>query len=703
MPNHFCGTIRSIVLIAGLLGSGCRGALPAAREIVTPEQRQIVYRSPESLPHAPVDSYAAPRTVSNPENGQQELRLSLDESIRIALENSEVVRVLAGDRAVSSGQTIYDPGIANTAIDQSRARFDPTLAVSNTFTKDDTALGRGIDLAPRAAIAGTSTDGYLLDGSLSKTNPLGGTASLGVGVTQSNNNSNLLPLNPQANYFTDISYVQPLMQGGGIAVNTAPVLIAGIETERSFFQFKGSIQELTRGVIEAYWALVFARTDRWARQQQVDQAEFAYKRELSRKERGIGDLGDVAQSRVALTNFRSNLVAAKANVLRREAALLNILGISPTEVGEVVPLTPPFRDRVNFEWPELVGLSEQYRPDLVELKLIIEADLQRVTLAGNDARPRLDAIANYRWDGLTGQTPSGATISTQGGQFADWTMGVNFSVPLGLRQGRASLRQQELVVSRDRANLKQGVHAAVHQVALSVRNLDQYYEQYVAFIDTRSAARDNLLVQQAEFANGRAIFLNVLQAIVDWGNAVSSEAQALSQYNTELANLELQTGTILEAHGVRFMEERRSFVGPLGEKRRVYYPSAITPTDNTPQYPVEDQPAEESFDLTDPLKKIPPGARKELPKQYEATSLAPYQLGPATAFWENVDSLVPERVNWIQTTGALSGVEPEEDPDSRSEDDRDDGSWDGNDDWQLSPDSERIDQHRDPNRTSNTE
>ncbi|MEZ6078083.1 MAG: hypothetical protein R3C56_21150 [Pirellulaceae bacterium] len=38
------------------------------------------------------------------------------------------------------------------------------------------------------------------------------------------------------------------------------------------------MQQSVQGVIEAYWTLVFAKTDLWAREQQVEQAEFAVKK-----------------------------------------------------------------------------------------------------------------------------------------------------------------------------------------------------------------------------------------------------------------------------------------------------------------------------------------------------------------------------------------------------------------------------------------
>src|SRR5712691_5652960 len=117
--------------------------------------------------------------------------------------------------------------------------------------------------------------------------------------------------------------------------------------------------------------------------------------------------------------------------------------------------------------------------------------------------------------------PNGEPLSTRPGQFTDWTLGVNFSVPLGLRQGRAEARQQKLLIVRDRANLEQGVHAAVAQLASTVRDLDSAYEQYLALKETRVAADINLRVQSEKFRAGQTIYLNVLQALNDWGSAVS--------------------------------------------------------------------------------------------------------------------------------------------------------------------------------------
>jgi outer membrane protein TolC len=270
----------------------------------------------------------------------------------------------------------------------------------------------------------------------------------------------------------------------------------------------------------------------------------------------------------------------------------------------------------------LVRLAEERRPDIVELKIILEADQVRLVQAENQALPRLDAVALYRWNGLSGELPNEDHLSTRPGQFTDWSVGVNFSVPLGLRQGRAQARQQKLLIARDRANVEQQVHAAVHQLASAVRDLDSAFEQYQAFKETRTAADINLNLQMEKFRAGQTIYLNVLQALNDWGSAVLSEAQQLLTYNITLANLERRTGTILETHGLVFTEERFRAAGPLGILgHERLYPAAEIPVGAPHLYPGTGEPAENSFDLRNPVlrdtkppEELPnPKALKRLP------------------------------------------------------------------------------------------
>ena len=165
---------------------------------------------------------------------------------------------------------------------------------------------------------------------------------------------------------------------------------------------------------------------------------------------------------------------------------------------------------------------------------------------------------------------------------------------------------------RDQANVEQQVHLALHQLASTLRDLESAYEQYLALNETRVAADINLRVQNEKFRTGQTIYLNVLQALYDWGSAVSSEAQQLLIYNTALAVLEQQTGTILETHGLVFAEERFRAAGPLLHDR--LYPFAQPAVGSPHLYPGSGEPAEDSFDLRNPVQRDKKPPEEVLPK-----------------------------------------------------------------------------------------
>lgn len=600
---------RFAVLMASLvLPMGSPAQAQRRVGTILPERRSVHLREPSQLPRYQMPTASVPSTVSRPIQDLQEQPLALDSAIRNSLRNLDVVRVLSGVAATNSGRSIYDVAISNAEIDQRQALFDPLLSVNNSWSLTENPQGV-FDPGPTNSLldnfvsvnSGRSRQFDTIT-QINKSNLLGGDFNVGVQATPTSQNPSGL-LNPLTRSSTFVGYTQPLLKGAGAEFNLAPIVIASINTERSYFSFKDAVQEHLRGIIEAYWSLVAARTDLWARQQQVDQLTETVRRVKARVRNNIDNRADLAQAELALANIKAVVVSAEGNVLLREAALRNIIGVSPSDGTVFIPTTPPINDRFIPDWDQLLLLAEERRPDLIELKLILEADLQQQIITRNGARPQLDAVAQYRWNGLEGRVATGflPTRPHRSGSGQDWTVGINFSVPLGLRQARAAARAQDIVIARDRINLKQGLHAATHTLTATVRTLDQQYEQYLAYRDARQAARVNLDAQLARWQTGQAILLNVLQAISDWGNTISNEATALTQYNTQLANLERQSGTILETHSVYFLQESQYWIGPHGRFCDMRaYPSSTQPTENSDLYEDSMEPAERSFDLQAP-------------------------------------------------------------------------------------------------------
>ncbi len=567
---------------------------------ICPEQRHIAVRDPGEMCPISIPNAEVPFTVALEEDRFQE-PLSLDDCIQIAIRNAEVVRVLSGVSASSTGRTIYDVAISNASIDEQLSVFDPTLNLTSTMNKTDSPSGIFDPLVPGGSIlTGSSTDSISTTLNLQKRNQNGATVGLNVNAVGSYFEPGIFPLEPQYRSFAEITLRQPLARGYGRDANMTPVIVARINTERSFFQFKNSVQELVRSVIAGYWNLVSARVQVWATKQQIEQVNFAFERAKARKAADLAVAADVAQARSSLANFRASLITARSNLILAETALRNVMGLPPSNGRVIVPTSLPVLEQIDFDWNEIVAIAEQHRPDIIELKLVLEADRQQLRQSDNTARPQFDGIANYRWDGLSGEMPNGTFLENDGGRFAGFNLGVNFSVPFGLRQSRASLRRNELILLQDQKNLEQGIHQMVHQLTINYRNLDQFYLQIEAFREAREAARINYDNQAAAVGTGEREFINVLTAITDWGNALSQEAQSITQYNSELANVESQTGSILETHGIRFVEERFGSIAPTltGVRRPIRsYPKSLRIDGATDRYQESGTSSDSAFKL----------------------------------------------------------------------------------------------------------
>jgi outer membrane protein TolC len=603
-------------------------ATPANSQVIDPcpEQRQIAVRDPSEFCPIGLPGAEVPFTVALDEDRAPE-PLSLDEAIQIAIRNADVIRVLGGVSASSTGRTIYDVAISNASIDEQLSVFDPTLNLQSTMNKSDNPSAIFDPVNPgQSILTGSSVDSISTTLNLQKRTQTGATVGMNVNAVGSYFEPGVFPLEPQYRSFVEMTLRQPLARGFGRDVNLAPVVIARIGTERSFFQFKNSVQELVRSVIAGYWNLVSARVEVWARKQQIKQAKFAYDRALARKEADLAVAADVAQARSSLANFRASLITARSSVILAETALRNVMGLPPSNGSVFVPTSLPILEQIDFDWNEIVSIAEQHRPDIIELKLVLEADRLQLLQADNAVLPQFDGIANYRWDGLSGEMPNGNFLENDGGRFAGFNLGVNFSVPFGLRQSRAALRRSELVLLQDQKNLDQGIHQMVHQLTINYRNLDQFYLQIEAFREARKAARLSYQNQADEVFTGRREFLNVLTAITDWGNAVSQEARSITQYNTELANVEAQTGSILETHGIRFVEERFGSIAPtlVGVRRPVRdYPKSLRVEGTDDRYRESATNSDSAFELEDLQTPRPDSEDQEDATAEELEAISP--------------------------------------------------------------------------------
>ena len=162
------------------------------------EDHTLDIRHPTELPRAHIPNRPPPPTVATVPQEIPQQYLSLDDAIRIALENSDVVRVLSGVGASSSGRTIYDAAIAATDIAREQATFDPTVDVNQSFNRFDSPTAIQDPGDPnRTLITGGRTDDYDMRFGLTKRTITGGTAQLNVSTNPSRFQPGTFLLNPR--------------------------------------------------------------------------------------------------------------------------------------------------------------------------------------------------------------------------------------------------------------------------------------------------------------------------------------------------------------------------------------------------------------------------------------------------------------------------------------------------------------------------
>lgn len=550
-----------------------------------------------------------PRTPGNPE-AKEVWPLTLQEAIRIALENSEVVRVIslgaqgipvggfeptpiatAAGGALGQGNlsTIYDPSVQETQIAQALAVFDAQLNASVTGGHSQQPFNNAIQAgtfnvsgAKYPVIFTQETAQYAA--SLQKRFATGGQVTVGHTINFLGSNS---PLNVYPGAYTtatQLQFVQPLLGGtaqnpSGLEANRAQIVIARLNADTAVWTFKAAVQEEVRSVEQQYWALAQQHVQLWSRETAVSLGEEILRREQARFNAGNGSLPSVAEAQEQLEQFRLDLVTATSDVITTERQLRNILGLKPADNRRIIPVTEPTDARLEPNWQVSLSQMVSFQPDIIRNTLLVRLAEMQLLLARNQLLPVLNLQALYQFNGFGHRLDAAEAVGTgatlraidpliqvqqragglngQPGFFNDfqtYQVGFTFQMPLGFRAALANTRQAQYQLLRQRAILQQVVHQTTHALARFFLEVDANYKQFKTAGRLREAAQKRLEAQQIFYENGQITIDRYLQALSNWARAVAQEAQFKTSYNISLAALEEAKGTLLAYDNIAISE-----------------------------------------------------------------------------------------------------------------------------------------------------
>ncbi|MEX0611725.1 MAG: TolC family protein, partial [Pirellulales bacterium] len=389
----------------------------------------------------------------------------------------------------------------------------------------------------------------------------------------------------QTNFEATVSH--PLLQGSGAQYNRIAgpmsfdqyaaglgnpidgVVIARIRTDQTLADFEGGVRNLMRDVEDAYWELYFAYRDLEARKMGRDSALETWKKTAALFRTGSrgGSADREAQARSQYFLFRSQVEQALTEVFRAENRLRYIMGLSMSDGRLIRPSDEPTTARVAFEWAAIHVEALSRRVEIRRQKWEIKRRELELIAARNFLLPRLDAVGRYRWLGLgddlinpaRGEGRFNAPGSTAfgvltGGEFQEWQLGLQMTVPIGFRRELSGIRHHELLLARDRHLLQDLELEISHQLGDAIRDIDLNYGLTQTNFNRRVAAEAEVQAVQASYDVQRVTLDLLLDAQRRRAEAESAYYRSLIDYNRAIMNVHYRKGSLLEYDGVYLAE-----------------------------------------------------------------------------------------------------------------------------------------------------
>ncbi|MDB5349759.1 MAG: outer membrane protein [Planctomycetota bacterium] len=562
----------------------------------------------------PLPKMSDPRTTSNPE-GEEMWEMTLPEAIKIYLDNSEVIRVIAlGAQGIPVGgfeptplntgaggalgtgtlTTVYDPAVQETQIAQALSVFDASLSATIFWNKNvapfNNAITAGTFLAGAKFPVVFTQESSNAALTLQKRTATGATLSAAHNIVYnfSNSPTNVFPSAYTTN--TQFRFSQPLLGSApnafnpnptpaGLEANRAPIVVQRLQTDVSVWRFKAEVMAGIRSVEQQYWALSQAQVQYWASETAVDLGEQILRREEAKYLVGNGALPNVAEAAEQLERFRLDFVDKTANLITTERQLRNILGMPPTDNRRIIPVTAPTEARLEPNWEASLAQMVTFQPDIVQNQLLVRVAELQLLIARNQLLPVLNLDALYQLNGLghhldqaeavmTGRSiqainpllqaqQRAAGLNPQPGRYSDfntWQVGLTFQMPLGYRGPLANNRSAQYALLRQRAFLQQVVHQTSHSLARFFLEVDSNYKLFKTAGRLKAAAKQRLDAQAAFYENGTITIDRYLDAVNRWATAVAQEADFRTRYNTAIVALEEAKGTLLAYDNIALAE-----------------------------------------------------------------------------------------------------------------------------------------------------
>jgi outer membrane protein TolC len=465
----------------------------------------------------------------------------------------------------------YDIAIANSNVRGQGGIFDPTLWANinfNSTTSPTSTILEGADVA--------ESDTMRFGLGVNQLLPSGTELGLSWSSLRGETNSQFYFLNPRWDANLNITLTQPLLNGFGTIATRSQIIIAENYRDQATVGFEVQIIQLLANVELAYWEVVATREAIAVTEQSLELAERLLEETRQRVEVGTSAPIDMVQSEATVATRKQELIYAYNAAANAEDNLKGLLGFDlPHEWQVKIEATDSYNaDPLLPDLEESIEIALRKRPAIIQQELELERLNHNVRVARNMAMPRLDLTGSYGWGGVSGtgtieDPETGEPITIREGwgdaaqqvfefDFPRWTLGLQYSVPIGNHRAKEQLAATRYQRDRSGAQLDALKQEITRQVRFAVRALEDGAAAIDAAVASSRLAVRNLEAEQTKFDNGLSTNFQVSEIQDALASAQFAEIQARVAYRKSIATYFASTGTFLEAKHVEITDSEAS-------------------------------------------------------------------------------------------------------------------------------------------------
>jgi len=524
-------------------------------------------------------------------NDGDALPLSLNEAIRLALENNNDIRA-----------SRIDVEMAEHDLTASRGAYDPKLFSESYFERTSSPVA--------SFFGGSNGDSLKVNNATSQIGlsglapKYGGSYELNMSSTRYSSNNFFNTLNPAVSSQLTFTYTQPLVRGLRTDDTRRRIEIAKKNLTLTDVQFRQKATEIITNVEQAYWELVNALKTLQVQFEAVKQSRAQVETNKRQVAQGVLAPIDVVEAEAQVKNFEQNVYSAQEQVTRAENALKTLM--LPDRKADLwsralLPTTPVALEAPRVLLSEAINAALENRMELAQLRTSAEINQIDQKFYRDQTKPQVDLELKYSSNGYAGtvadntnplitdmtaiqnriaelsainglppvqtntlnpavpanmQGGYGQSLSNMLGQDNPTVrVGVKISLPLKNRTAKAKLGHslaEGRRIETQRAQTEQLIEADVRNAMQSVRSIEA---RLAAAAAQRVAADQQYTSEHRKFQAGMSTVYLVLQRQTDLVVARGKELQAQTDLNKAIADFQRAIGNTFRYRNVAVMSD----------------------------------------------------------------------------------------------------------------------------------------------------